>query len=96
MPKLLEFFSLSQAALPAEITAPSEQVRPRGSPALQATSADLRETSSVLTAKPPMRLNRPKAQLVPVVEFVEWHAQAIHSSGPSDTEPRVLDAIAAW
>jgi hypothetical protein len=48
------------------------------------------------TAKPPLRLNRPKAEIVPVAQFEAWHTQAIQVPGLSDIERAILDAVASY
>jgi hypothetical protein len=49
------------------------------------------------TAKPrPMKLNRPKAELVPVAQFARWHELASATPGLSDLELALLSAVAAY
>jgi hypothetical protein len=49
-------------------------------------------------AKPPrpMRLNRPKAELVPVAQFARWHELASATPGLSGLELALLSAIAGY
>jgi hypothetical protein len=49
------------------------------------------------TAKPrPMKLNRPKAELVPVAQFQAWYDRAILTPGLSGLELALLSAIAGY
>jgi hypothetical protein len=49
------------------------------------------------TAKPrPMKLNRPKAELVPVAQFQAWYDRAILMPGLSGLELALLSAIAEY
>jgi hypothetical protein len=44
----------------------------------------------------PMRLNRPKAELVPVAQFARWHEIASATPGLSGLELALLSAIAGY
>jgi hypothetical protein len=53
--------------------------------------------SATTTAKPrPMKLNRTKAELVPVEQFQAWYDRAILTPGLSGLELALLSAIAAY
>src|SRR6266853_25215 len=49
-----------------------------------------------LAAARHMKLNRPKAELVPVAQFARWHELASATPGLSDLELALLSAVAAY
>jgi hypothetical protein len=54
------------------------------------------DAMTITVAKPPrsMKLNRTKAELVPVERLEAWHAPAIQTSRLTTLDRQVLDTIA--